>query len=277
MGQSDYMSPRDFDTEETGVVGKQLKYINLLKQTDILPDQLKTQLFYNRDTGKVNPMSYYQKSKQEGVNNRQLFFAKLVKYDREIKFAFEQRARDELRAEKQGIGMKRKPGRPKSGKGIASTCKEQTPRWIELGRYRINGRLLDEKQLLSVRYQSGTAVPQFPKMIPISDAFHELLTNLFETKKLDKRLLKELDPEEQRSAEALLVKSGVGRGFGIKEITPTDEEQKKIKRFEIVKGSYLAGNNSKDVIHELRSLIIHFVETGHLSRKDGLRSLMELQ
>jgi hypothetical protein len=73
------------------------------------------------------------------------------------------------------------------------------------------------------------------------------------------------------------VKSGVGRGFGIKEITPTDEEQKKIKRFEIVKGSYLAGNNSKDVIHELRSLIIHFVETGHLSRKDGLRSLMELQ
>jgi hypothetical protein len=114
-------------------------------------------------------------------------------------------------------------------------------------------------------------------MIPISDSFHELLTNLFETKKLDKRLLKELDPEEQRSAEVLLVKSGVGRGFGIKEITPSNEEQKKIKRFEIVKGSYLAGNNSKDVIHELRSLIIHFVETGHLSRKEGLRSLMELQ
>ena len=176
-----------------------------------------------------------------------------------------------------GTGMKRKPGRPKSGKGIASTCKEQTPRWIELGRYRINGRLLDEKQLLSVRYSSGTAVPQFPKMIPISDAFHELLTNLFETKKLDKRLMKELDPEEQRSAEVLLVKSGVGRGFGIKEITPTDEEQKKIKRFEVVKGSYLAGNNSKDVIHELRSLIIHFVTTGHLSRKEGLRTLVELQ
>ena len=277
MGQSDYMSPRDFDTDEVGAVGKQIRYINLLKQTDILPDQLKTQLFYNKDTGKVNPMSYYREPKQEGVNNRQLFYAKLVTLDRQIKFAFEQRAREEQQAEKKGIGMKRKPGRPKSGKGIASTCKEQTPRWIELGRYRINGRLLDEKQLLSVRYQSGTAVPQFPKMIPISDAFHELLTNLFETKKLDKRLLKELDPEEQRSAEALLVKSGVGRGFGIKEITPTDEEQKKIKRFEIVKGSYLAGNNSKDVIHELRSLIIHFVETGHLSRKDGLRSLMELQ
>ena len=146
-----------------------------------------------------------------------------------------------------------------------------------MGRYRINGRLLDEKQLLSVRYQSGTAVPAFPKMVPISDAFHELLTNLFETKKLDKRLMKELDPDEQRSAEVLLVKSGVGRGFGVKEITPTDEEARKIKRFDVVRGSYLSGNNSPDIIHELRSLIIHFVTTGHLSRKEGLRSLVELQ
>jgi hypothetical protein len=270
IDESDYMSPLDFDREEKGIVGKQMRYINLLKQTDALPEQLKTQIFYNKDTGKSNPSSFYSKPKQEGIDNRQSLYARLIYLDKQIKSAFQLKA-------KEGRGMKRKPGRPKSGKGITSTCKEQTPRWIELGRYRINGRLLDEKQLLSVRYQSGTAVPQFPKMIPISDAFHELLTNLFETKKLDKRLMKELDPEEQRSAEVLLVKSGVGRGFGIKEITPTDEEAKKIKRFEIVKGSYLAGNNSKDVIHELRSLIIHFVETGKLSRKEGLRTLMELQ
>lgn len=270
MSQSDYMSPIDFDREEKGIVGKQMRYINLLKQTDALPEQLKTQIFYNRETGRTNPISFYSKSKQEGIDNRQSFYARLISYDKQIKSAFELK-------ETADSDVKRRPGRPKSGKGIASTCKEQTPRWIELGRYRINGRLLDEKQLLSVRYQSGTAVPLFPKMIPISDAFHELLTNLFETKKLDKRLLKELDPEEQRSAEALLVKSGVGRGFGVKEITPTDEEAKKIKRFEIVKGSYLAGNNSKDVIHELRSLIIHFVTTGRLSRKEGLRTLVELQ
>jgi hypothetical protein len=280
IDQSDYMSPNDFDREEKGMVGKQVAYINLLKQTDALPDRLKTQLFYNKETGGQYSMEHYKKPRSEGAENRTFFWSKLVNFDKQIKFAFEQKekeGKEQKEKETADSGIKRKPGRPKSGQGIASTCKEQTPRWIELGRYRINGRLLDEKQLLSVRYQSGTAVPLFPKMIPISDAFHELLTNLFETKKLDKRLLKELDPEEQRSAEALLVKSGVGRGFGIKEITPTDEEAKKIKRFEIVKGSYLAGNNSKDVIHELRSLIIHFVTTGHLSRKEGLRTLVELQ
>jgi hypothetical protein len=117
----------------------------------------------------------------------------------------------------------------------------------------------------------------FPKLFPISDSFHELLTFLFQTGKLDKRLLKELDPDERRTAETLLVKSGVGRGVGLKEVTPTDEETEKMKRFEVVKGSYLSGNNSKDVIHELRSLILHFVGSGKLSRKDGLRSLMELQ
>jgi hypothetical protein len=270
VGQTDYMVPMEFDKEEVGSVSKQIRYIRLLKQTDILPDALKTRLFFNGETGKQNPLAFYAKPRQEGIANRQSFYAKLVTNDKAIKQAFKDR-------EPQGSGMKLKPGRPKSGKGIASTCKEQTPRWIELGRYRVNGRLLDEKQLLSVRYQSGTAVPAFKKMIPISDAFHELLTNLFETKKLDKRLMKELDPEEQRSAEVLLVKSGVGRGFGIKEITPTNEEQKKITRFEVVKGSYLAGNNAPAVIHELRSLIIHFIESGHLNRKEGLRSLMELQ
>jgi hypothetical protein len=114
-------------------------------------------------------------------------------------------------------------------------------------------------------------------MIPISDAFHELLNTLIETKKLNKHLMKTLDREEQRSAEILLVKSGVGRAFGIKSVSPTDDEAQKIKRFEVVKGSYLAGNNAPAVIHELRSLIIHFIESGHLNRKEGLRTLMELQ
>jgi hypothetical protein len=262
----DYISPDEYNALGKG---KQNDYMSFLSK--VLKDSQKLQLFGRNDKGKVRPVSYYNDRTipdEELRQRRKRFAERLADYDDDI----QKRIDDPV-----GTGMKRKPGRPKSGKGIASTCKEQTPRWIELGRYRINGRLLDEKQLLSVRYQSGTAVPQFPKMIPISDSFHELLTNLFETKKLDKRLMKELDPEEQRSAEVLLVKSGVGRGFGIKEITPTNEEQKKIKRFEVVKGSYLAGNNSKDVIHELRSLIIHFVTTGHLSRKEGLRTLVELQ
>lgn len=262
----DYISPDEYNALGKG---KQNSYMSFLSK--VLKDNQKLQLFGRNDKGKVRPVSYYNDRTipdAELLLRRVRFAQRLVDYDDIIKERIDNPV---------GTGMKRNPGRPKSGKGIASTCKEQTPRWIELGRYRINGRLLDEKQLLSVRYQSGTAVPQFPKMIPISDAFHELLTNLFETKKLDKRLMKELDPEEQRSAEVLLVKSGVGRGFGIKEITPTNEEQKKIKRFEVVKGSYLAGNNSKDVIHELRSLIIHFVTTGHLSRKEGLRTLVELQ
>jgi hypothetical protein len=269
LGETDYVPPLLFETATKEDQDAYIKKLHkVLKSTDGDSKRLKFELFGKSDKApsKPNSKSYFTGTNKDS-NERQIFAARLRKHDNRVIKYFETT----------GKGMKHKPGRPKSGKGIASTCKEQTPRWIELGRYRINGRLLDEKQLLSVRYQSGTAVPQFPKMIPVSDAFHELLTNLFETKKLDKRLLKELDPEEQRSAEALLVKSGVGRGFGIKEITPTDEEAKKIKRFEIVKGSYLAGNNSKDVIHELRSLIIHFVTTGHLSRKEGLRTLVELQ
>ena len=259
LGATDYIVPTDFENERKGV---QNSYIQLLSK--VLPADLKKKVFGVNDKDKPNSVAYYTKKENEG--NKEMFNAKLIKYDKEVKAVLSQ---------KTGTGIKR--GRPASGKGIASTCKEQTPRWVVLGRFRINGRLLDEKQLLSVRYQSGTATPLFPKLFPISDSFHELLTFLFQTGKLDKRLLKELDPEERRTAETLLVKSGVGRGVGLKEVTPTDEETEKMKRFEVVKGSYLSGNNSKDVIHELRSLILHFVGSGKLSRKDGLRSLMELQ
>jgi hypothetical protein len=243
------------------------EYIKLLGK--LLTEPMKKEVFGRKQNGRQISISNYTISGAKS-GERDVFYKNLVKNDSSIKTQLE------TSTGLVGSGLVKR-GRKPSGKGIASTCKEQTPRWIEMGRFRINGRLLDEKQPHSVRYQSGTATPLFPKMVPISDAFHELLTNLFEFKKLDKRLLKELDPEERRSAETLLVKSGVGRGLGLKEISPTDEEARKIKRFDVVRGSYLAGNNSLAVIHELRSLIIHFVTTGKLSRKEGLRSLVELQ
>jgi hypothetical protein len=160
----------------------------------------------------------------------------------------------------------------KSGRGIAP--KETV--YHDFGKFLINGNALDN-QLLQVKYQAGGSIPGFSKKIAISDTFQDILNTLIDTGKLNKSQFKELDDAERRALETLLVKAGIGAEFGIKSITPTDELKKKLDRFELLKGMYNAGNNGVEVIHELRSLVLHFMNIGRITRRDALATLMELQ
>jgi hypothetical protein len=162
----------------------------------------------------------------------------------------------------------------KRGRGV--NVIDPSPRWIHIGKLKYNKRALDEKQMLSIKYPSGAMNPYFRKSIPVSDNLHELIQTLETTKKLDKRLMKELDPDERKLMETFLVRAGVGRGFGILKVTPTDEEAEKEKRLELLRGSYMAGNNSKELIQELRSLILYFIKIGRMKRSEGLATLVEL-
>lgn len=160
----------------------------------------------------------------------------------------------------------------KSGRGIAP--KETV--YHDFGKFLINGNALDN-QLLQVKYQAGGSIPGFSKKIAISDTFQDILNTLIDTGKLNKSQFKELDDGERRALETLMVKAGIGAEFGIKSITPTDELKKKLDRFELLKGMYNAGSNGVEVIHELRSLVLHFMNIGRITRRDALSTLLELQ
>lgn len=164
----------------------------------------------------------------------------------------------------------------KKGRGVRSvTTKVLDPisRWSQIGKLKYNNRLLDEKQMFSIKYPSGAVNPHFPKAIPVSDLFHELLTNLEKTKKVDKRILSDLDKDEKKLFEHFIVRSGAGRQFGIMDVTPTDEEKEREERYIIVKGHYLAGGNSPEIINELRSHILYFIDKGRISKSEGLATL----
>jgi hypothetical protein len=161
--------------------------------------------------------------------------------------------------------------RSKSGKGIAPKPRE----FHDLGKFLIDGTEL-EKQVLSIKYQSGAPVPDFTRKTAMSDNLHELVKELIETQKLNKSLMKELDAGERRAFESLLIRSGVGVGLGIKEVTPTHEDRAKMERFKLLQGSFNAGNNSKDLIQELRSLVLYFLNSGRLSKKEALNTLQML-
>lgn len=160
----------------------------------------------------------------------------------------------------------------KSGRGIAP--KETV--YHDFGKFLINGNAL-ENQLLQVKYQAGGSIPGFTKKMAISDTLQDILNTMIDTGKLNRSQFNQLDDGERRALETLLVKSGIGADFGIRTITPTNELKKKLDRFELLKGMYNAGHNGVEVIHELRSLILHFMQIGRITRRDALATLMELQ
>jgi hypothetical protein len=158
----------------------------------------------------------------------------------------------------------------KAGKGIPMKPKT----FVEFGKFKLNENMLEEG-VLQVKTANGSPVPAFSKKVAISDTLQTILMDLIETKKL--RGVSDLDDEERRMLETLIIKAGLAHGLGVKKVHQSDEDAKKVKRFDLVKGIYEAGNNSVEVIHELRSLILYFIKTKRLNRKDGIEALQELQ
>ena len=65
--------------------------------------------------------------------------------------------------------------------------------------------------------------------------------------------------------------------LGVKQPKEDEENEKKdVDRFELLKGEYDAGNNNDKMIKELRALVIKFIHSGKINKKQGMEFLMEL-
>ena len=69
--------------------------------------------------------------------------------------------------------------------------------------------------------------------------------------------------------------AGVFHSLKLKK-TITNQDKDELNRFEILKGEYLAGNNSPKLLHELRRFIVKYMGDGKISRNEGMNLLMEL-
>jgi len=58
--------------------------------------------------------------------------------------------------------------------------------------------------------------------------------------------------------------------------TMSNEDKEDNDRFALLKGEYLAGNNSVALLKELRKLVVKFMSQGKISKHDGMNLLIEL-
>jgi hypothetical protein len=180
----------------------------------------------------------------------------------------------EIFQEKFGRGLRGKISpniKLKVGRGLAV---KETPSYREYGKYAIHIPQLEQQDILNVKYKSLGQIPKF-KPIPVSDIFRDFVLDLIENGKPNARVYTQICPNERKFFEEMSIGAGIWNSLGLKRTTTsTDEEEN--KRFELLKGEYIAGNNSPKVISELRKLVVKMMSDGRIRKNQGVELLMEL-
>jgi FtsZ-binding cell division protein ZapB len=151
---------------------------------------------------------------------------------------------------------------------------QEEPKFVEFGKYALSLKKLNDKRLDAKTLKSGGSVKDLSN-IPISEDMQDILNDLIDNKKFNEKHLHRLSASEKRIFKKLINGSGLYGKYKVK-LVESDQEQKENERYEMLKGIYSAGNDSREVIQELKQLIIKFMNDGRLPRKEALEIIYEL-
>jgi hypothetical protein len=163
--------------------------------------------------------------------------------------------------------------RIKIGSGVAVAEKE--PTYQEFGKFVIHVPQL-RKNILNFKYASGSR-PQYLPIVNIDDDTKDLLVSTLETGKMSENQFNKL-PQPSKD---FLIKAIKGAGLqnqlfkGRDKLYATEEKEDR-DRFNILKGEFDAGNDNPNLIKELRGLVIKFIDTRIIPKKQGLEFLRQL-
>lgn len=178
-----------------------------------------------------------------------------------------QRVRDSL-----GAGTKAFNSRKiKIGKGLEL---EDEPKFISFGKYLLNKPHLYNDSKLTLRFPSGGAIPTI-KPVGVSEDFKEFLIDLIESGKANEPLYKSVPKEEKLFFQKITKGAGLVHKLGVKQIQD-DSDAKDLSRYKLLFGELQAGNNNRQMINELKGLILKFINNGRMKRTEGQALLFEL-
>lgn len=170
-----------------------------------------------------------------------------------------------------GYIHKRIPIKKIVGKGIEV---EEQPTYRTFGKYVMHIPHLTEKNILNLKYPSLGSIPSI-KPMTISEDFKDFVIDVMNTGRVNDKAFNSLHPHEQKHFERITKGAGLLDTFKLKR-SGDDEEKEEVDRFNLLRGNYLGGNNSPDVLKELKGLVVKFINDGRIARNEGLNLLMEL-
>lgn len=159
----------------------------------------------------------------------------------------------------------------KIGKGVEIN---KEPLYKSFGKFIVSMPNLVNRDVLQFKYPSLSRIPNL-EPVSISEDFRDFFIDTLDNGKVNYKIFKTLDEEEKRLFEKVSEKAGLFKSFGLTK-QPDKEDEEEVKRFNILRGEYYAGNNSHQLLDELRILIIKFINKGRIGKNEGISILNSL-
>jgi hypothetical protein len=176
-----------------------------------------------------------------------------------------------------GLILHPRPGRGiKIGRGLPPN--EERPytkhvRHAQFGKYIIHLPSLD-KMTVNIKYPSALNIADIPNR-QVSGKFVKMIYNMLETDMLDKGMFNALDEDEQSFFYYLARRCDVDIGMTGNGMM-TEKDKKDMERFELVRGQVIAGNNSPELLKELKQYLLKFLAEKRITRAIGNQILYEI-
>lgn len=170
------------------------------------------------------------------------------------------------------VSFKKRAGRPsvKIGKGIDIQVPQDN--YKTFGKHLIHYPALRDDYKMSVKYPSRSK--NVGKVAVVSPDYREMIMDLLERGALSDRLYDKLSTDEKKHFNQAVKASGLIETLKLK---PIDEDKKDlVERFKVLRGEFIAGNDSPSLLKELRALVLHFMESGQIPKTQGYDLLKEL-
>lgn len=156
------------------------------------------------------------------------------------------------------------------GHGIRS---EPTEKYAHFGKYLIHLPSL-KKGLLNIKYPSTASIPEL-RPYNMSSTLQNLLYNMLENERLEIATYNKLNKDEKKYFDKVATMAGLDEQLGIKQ-TVDDNDREDLKRFELVRGEIISGNDAPQLVDELKRFTIKFMNEGKIRKSDGNQLLYEI-
>lgn len=131
------------------------------------------------------------------------------------------------------------------------------------GKHQIDLDVLRKKNIISIKYPSGVQILKI-KQKKVSDDFKKLIMKYIEDGLFDKTLFNSLDGDETD----FMIKLARFSNLNLPIQNMSEKEDQDIRRFQILQGEIVAGNNSPTVLNELKRLLLKLSNDKIISKQE---------
>jgi hypothetical protein len=152
-------------------------------------------------------------------------------------------------------------------KGVA-----KSKRYIPFGRYVINTHRLKNADIMMIKTMKGGAIANLPT-VKISSPLSGLMQQMIDGHMPTFDDIHNLSIDDKQQLHHITKKCDIDVSVPNPD---KDKLSQEMNRFDILKGEILAGNDNKEMVKEFKVMILRFMNSGRLPRRQGQEILTDL-